>query len=445
MPYPQAAAEDARRLAADAGLTLPDDVTEPYDVLAWVFRESVRCPFEKGKRTEDEGKSDPPSPKAEKTERFRACACLSPEERGAYAEKCLGLYREQYKEDDAVIIRHLVYRPEWVVPEGRDDFMPLSAVKTDWPGTDWIGKKPSVPYLPSPKEGYVKNRIRSTPELRRSLFDASLVGFDGAEGDVRRGDVTLKLLRGNYYDFQDTCEVLVYETTYAARYRNGDDTFSHFLLPDNMPARAAVGDLFDTSGRFAGIGVNAVTLLYHVQGESTPLMLLHHRGELSVAENAGTWSVIPAGSWTPVGKDEPNDFDALPVNTVYREFAEELLGVEEAEQLGEPQLLDDRLLRQPVVLLGFGFEPLSTKLELMAALQMDLNDPDTRVLLGGNADRAGLERFFREHANYEGTLTMLPFTRPYLNQYRRDVRSAPVLREIMAILLEHYDRFAALP
>ncbi|MBR6952087.1 MAG: hypothetical protein IKH56_10245 [Oscillospiraceae bacterium] len=444
MPYPQAAARDALQLAADAGLIPPADVTEAYDVLAWVFQRSVECPFEKGARPEKTETGRSPTFREKLALRFPACVRLPAEERGAYAEKCLDLYRKMYeKKSSSVRIRHLIYRPEWVTPADSDRFLPLSAVKTDWPGTRWTGVRPVVPCLPDPGSGYVKNRLRLAPELCGKLNNDQLVGFAGAEGDVRRGDVTLKLFRGTYFDFQDSCEVLVYETTHAARYRNGDDAFSLMVLEDSMPARNAVGDLFATSGRFAGIGVNAVTLLYRVRGESAPLMLLHHRGERSVAENAGTWSVIPAGSWTPIGEDEPDDFDALPVNTVYREFAEELLGVEEAEQLGVPQLLDGRLLRQPVVLLGFGFEPVSTKLELMAALQMDLADPDTRALLGGSMDRAELEAFFR--SNYEGTLKLVPFTRPYLKQYRRDVRSAPVLKEILAILEEHFDHFAQLP
>ena len=445
LPYPQAAADAALQLAADAGLTPPDGVTEPYDVLAWAFRESVRCPFDKVVRPEKVKRSRDPAPKERKIQQFRNCVILPAKERGEHAQQCLSLYREIYKDDPHVVIRDLIFRPEWVVPKGCNDFLPLSAVKTDWPGTPWSGRKPRVRCLPRPGDGFVKNKRLLTPSLCRKLTDDPLVAFAGAEGDIRRGDLTLKLVRGSYFDLQDTCEVLVYETTVAARQGRGDDAFSPFLLSADMPARAAVGDLFDTSTRFAGIGVDAVTLLYHVQGENGPLMLLHHRGERSVSENAGTFSVIPAGSWTPVGEDEPDDFDALPVNTVYREFAEELLGMPEAEQLGEPRLLDSRLLRQPVVLLGFGFEPLSTKLELMAALRMDLADADTRALLGGKADRVGLEAFFREHANYEGSLTIVPFTQDYLRQYGGDIGSAPVLREIMTILEEHYDHFAALP
>ena len=441
---PKASAAAARRLAVLAGLAPPDDLTDPYDVMTWAFRQSMLCPPHTGELIPDADPSN--DTKEDLIRQFHTCASMTAEDRGRYADGCLSYYRQRFaKADPSVVVRNLIYRPEWVVPKDCNEFMPLSAVKTDWPGPRWTGRVFPVPCLPEPSAGYVKNRQRHSPDTRGKLFNADLVGFAGAEGDIRQGNLKLNVSLGKYFTFMDTCEVLVYETARAALYWEGSDPFSPETLPDAMPARHASIDLFDASNRFAGVGVDAVTLLYHVQDESTPLMLLHQRGERAVAENAGTLSVIPAGSWTPVGGDDAAGFDGAPVNTVYREFAEELLKVPEAEQLGVPQLLDSRLMKQPVVLLGFGFEPLNTKLELMAALQMDLADEDTRALLGGNADRAGLEAFFRANANYEGTLRLIPFTQDYLRQYRNDIRSAPVLREIMTILEEHYDRFAALP
>ena len=170
-----------------------------------------------------------------------------------------------------------------------------------------------------------------------------------------------------------------------------------------------------------------------------PILLLHHRSG-KVAECFGAISAVPAGSYQPVGMELRSPFNRDMANTIYREFGEELLNIEEFSHLGDELVLEEKYRRWPVMLLGMGFEPMNNKIEVMSAMQIDMDDPENRDLFGGNWTLEGLKQFFR--TNYEGTLIMAHFNEHILRQYEQDPRTTPVGKEILSILLDHVEYFS---
>ena len=159
-----------------------------------------------------------------------------------------------------------------------------------------------------------------------------------------------------------------------------------------------------------------------------------------MAECFGAISAVPAGSYQPVGMELRSPFNRDMANTVYREFGEELLGIDEFGHLGDELMLEEKYRQWDVLLLGFGFEPLNTKIEVMTAMKIDMARESNRELFNGQYSLEGLKQFFR--TNYEGNLLMVPFSEPSLRQYHQDSRTTPVGKEILAILLDHFDYFA---
>ena len=226
-------------------------------------------------------------------------------------------------------------------------------------------------------------------------------------------------------------------TTFAAQIANKPNTIFE------------IRDVFDLSNRFAGIGVNNASILYNVEmpedarDPDSPMvkkhiLLLHHRSG-QVAEGIGSIHVVPAGSYQPVGVDIRSDFNVQMANTVYREFGEELLNIDEFFHLGDEEVLEEQYRRWKVILLGMGFEPLNTKVEMLTAMKVDLEDPENRKFFGGNDTMEGLTQFFSD--NYEGKLTLVPLEKKTLHQYQSDPRTTQSGKEILTIMLEHLNFF----
>ena len=140
-----------------------------------------------------------------------------------------------------------------------------------------------------------------------------------------------------------------------------------------------------------------------------------------------------------MGVDIRSDFNVQMANTVYREFGEELLNIDEFFHLGDEEVLEEQYRRWKVILLGMGFEPLNTKVEMLTAMKVDLEDPENRKFFGGNDTMEGLTQFFSD--NYEGKLTLVPLEKKTLHQYQSDPRTTQSGKEILTIMLEHLKFF----
>ena len=388
-----------------------------------------------------------------RTRNFRMANEVSPEDRGAYAEHSLDLYREYYADQIAkgeVTVRHLVYRPQWVQQPGNDNFMTMNDMPVTVSETFWESAPPAAKFLPYPRDGFALNKKYQLGG-KTLLFNGKLYALEGFTGDINKGDLAVTVKNGGYFDLLDTCEYLVYEMSYARKIKRKKPPYSlrkpAFLSV--LPGRSRQADVFDLRNRFAGIGVNNATILYNVEMHKDlrdptsprikrPVLLLHHRSG-QVAEGIGSIHVVPAGSYQPVGVDIRADFNVQMANTVYREFGEELLNIDEFFHLGDEEVLEEQYRRWKVILLGMGFEPLNTKVEMLTAMKVDLEDPENRKFFGGNYTMEGLTQFFSD--NYEGKLTLVPLEKKTLHQYQSDPRTTQSGKEILTIMLEHLNFF----
>jgi len=375
---------------------------------------------------------------------FGMISDFSPEDRGEYAEHCLDLYGRLYAEAIArgeMTVRDLVYLNTWVQRPDNDRFMHLNDVEVVISDTKWDRLPPVTRFLPYPNEGYAANK-KDFLQGRGLLFNGKLFALERQGGDVNDGTLHITVKNGGYFDFLNTCEYLLYEVVHARKIKRSQPPFSLGAFSP-LPHRTRQADVFDLDNRFAGIGINNATLLYNVgleDGRTENFILMHHRSS-KVAEGIGALHVIPAGSYQPVGLQNDSAFNRNMANTVYREFGEELLGIEELYHLGAEELLDMRFEQWPVLLLGMGIEPLNTKIEVLTAMQIDMSVPSSREMFGGAHTLDGLARFF--HTNYEGNLILVPLHRANLEQYQRDPRTTPPGKEILSILLDHEGYFAA--
>lgn len=377
---------------------------------------------------------------------FGTVSDFPPEDRGEYAQECLEMYRTRYAEAierGEVVVRDLIYPRTWVQSADDDSFMRLTDLPVEISNTKWEKHPPFAWFLPYPGDGYAANK-KDVQSGKSLLFNGRLFALESVRGDIRNGTLRVTVKNGGYFDFLNTCEYLVYELSYARRIRRKKPTKGLHLF-SGLIHRYRQAEILDLSNRFAGIGINTATLLYNVElenGRKENYILMHQRSN-RVAEGIGAVHVIPAGSYQPAGLHIHTPFNADMANTVYREFCEELLGIKELYQLGDEAMLDPKYRRWNVLFLGMGIEPLNTKIEVLTAIQIDLDDPENRDMFGGKHTLEELQKFFR--TNYEGTLMMVPLNAPNLRQYQRDLRTVPPGKEILSIILEHEAYFDRCP
>ena len=388
-----------------------------------------------------------------RTRNFQMANEVSPEDRGAYAEDSLDLYREYYTDAIArgeVAVRHLVYRTAWVQQPGNDDFMMLNDLPVTVEESLWERKPPAPRFLPYPRDGFAQNKKYQLGG-KTLLFNGKLYALATVQGDVNQRSLAVSVKNGGYFDLLDTCEYLVYEMSFVRKILRKKPPYSlkKGLRRPVLTNRARQADVFDLSNRFAGIGVNNATILQNVEMPENPrdpdsrivkrnVLLLHQRSG-KVAEGIGSIHVVPAGSYQPVGADLSSEFNVQMANTVYREFGEELLNIDEFFHLGDEEILEEQYKRWKVILLGIGFEPLNTKVEVMTAMKINLDQEENRRMFGGHQTLEGLKGYF--HDNYEGTLVYVPMEKKTLHQYQTDPRMTQSGKEIMAIMLEHLEYF----
>lgn len=258
-------------------------------------------------------------------------------ERYEYAAESLRYYRERFQGIRGAVADQVLFQEGWV--QKRDDpyFLPLGAVRLNLPGpgSAGYGTAAAIPAVvsPTPKEGYAEN---AKFHCEVNLMNLPLYGLGGVhvEGSGRKKQVTLDIVKGRYYDFYDTCEVLAAEMAYCRRIQ-----MERHPAGGPLPMRDRQSDVFDFTNRFVGIGINALTILQNVEdddGRSSSYFLLHRRSASGVAEGANSYHVVPAGSYQPATVEFPALVDASDRNlnsTVVREFGEELLGIEEFADL----------------------------------------------------------------------------------------------------------------
>jgi hypothetical protein len=225
------------------------------------------------------------------------------------------------------------------------------------------------------------------------------------DADLAGEDPHLTFTRGRFFDGVDVGGPAAHEFAAAEIEGRSDQRL-----------RQAIGAPWDPAGRPGAIAAGALTLR-HDRAAGTASFPLHWRDPARVGHAGGMYQVIPVGIFQPSGEapwNEANDFDLW--RGMLREFAEELLGVDEDHGSERAPIDYDRWpfaramtdgLRDGQIrawCLGLGADPLTFALDLLTVVVIDA--PLYDDLFGELAER-----------NAEGTvLKPRPFDEPTITE-----------------------------
>ncbi len=390
-------------------------------------------------------------------------------------------YKEIYKEKLSPSYG-LVIDKNWVVYDDKvkinsiDDLIPLSDIKTEVEEVKNEIKIPSLKIYPNhnkfsrnkEEQTFVYNFLKYN-ENNTHLFNGKLY----AAKEVKKDQNKIKLIvhRTDYYSFLNTCRAL--ELLYETKEKQ-----SKFDL-----------DILDLTNRYAGVGVNALTIIKNVRKRTDPskkrnYFLIHERSD-KVMESPNKIHVVPAGSYQPITsidrmmgiKDDSAAFNRDMANTVYREFCEEILNTNHMSEINSHKLLIEstdyqfckRFLK--TYYLGLGLEPYNTKMEVLALAVIDIDEILTekdselitkfidehkiinntiKSLKDGEKfeDKINLdlissiiknEEEVKEYIYHEGVIKLEKLSKAMFEQYYSDNHTTPSAKEIFGFLYEHFD------
>ncbi|GAA3662602.1 hypothetical protein GCM10022267_56000 [Lentzea roselyniae] len=256
-------------------------------------------------------------------------------------------------------------RPEWMrlVP------FDLADVKIEWldESFDDVAKFRRA-------SAKVLDKIQIAPITRYSTALIEIAGltrlFDGViyrlvDVELTADSKRMVFTRSTYFADLDTSEVLAFEAQTSRR----------------RSYRRRLRDPFDFRKRVAGLGIDTLTI--RRDGERAGFFLLQ-RDPKNVVNNASMIGVIPAGEFTPSdvsGEAVSRDLDLW--KNIMREYAEEMLGVPDAQGQGgrwidyasESPYWELEMARATgqlqVKVLGLGVDPLPWKTELLTVCVID--------------------------------------------------------------------------
>jgi hypothetical protein len=194
-------------------------------------------------------------------------------------------------------------------------------------------------------------------------------------GDVGAG--RLELGPGRYFDSMSVSEALAHEFAAAM-----EESAGGLVGMEQLPLRAAVGDLCDLTRRPVSVAITTLTL--RRTGPAEASFLLHWRDPAKVTHAGGMYQVMPVGIFQP-GDDNPASVhhDLNLWHGMVREFSEELLGEsEDYSRFGSPiryqewpffeQLTAARSAGQVCTwALGLGVDPLSLVADVLTVAVFD--------------------------------------------------------------------------
>jgi transcriptional regulator with XRE-family HTH domain len=162
------------------------------------------------------------------------------------------------------------------------------------------------------------------PRLFENRSAWRLLAVDQPGRGLRFGDTA-------FFAAVDVNEVLAHEMAYVSLDEDGRPVGAPHLR--ELPYRRLVGDPFDLARRPVIVAVSTLT----IRAGAPPTFLLHRRDPRSVAMAGGMLQVIPSGIFQPssvLPAAVHADFDLW--RNLQREFAEELLGLDELDGGGQP-------------------------------------------------------------------------------------------------------------
>lgn len=180
--------------------------------------------------------------------------------------------------------------------------------------------------------------------------------------------------------------------------------------------------------------------------DATCSMFLLHKRSDKVTTNPNQIHVVPSGSYQPATVKDGDSADLIQeslkkaenlMSTVEREFIEEILGKEEADDLYDNEVLKKygiETILKDTYLLGVGFSPLATHVDVFAISVIDSNSSN----MGNNVK----EIMSNIQGNFEGKVFLKPFNKHELNQCLQQNNASPSLKAMFRIIVNDYENIA---
>ncbi len=299
--------------------------------------------------------------------------------------------------------------------------------------------------LPETTQTYSTNVRR---HLKKVMFNGELYAISriAPVEDVSTGTIhpRFTLYRSDYFSYFNTCEYISH--------------FNSQRIDEGYSPRPV--DLGDYGNRIVAAGICTLTIIRNLKdgsGTAGDYFLVHHRSE-ELAEASSTISMIPAGSFTPLVISMPKGTEegAFIVANVRREFEEELFGHSEVEYPDKYRPYDFKGCDRHYFL-TMGFDPLSTKIEMITLMTLDASNDDFWSLIDAECRRMGrslpeedrnldgLNRFLNESKSSEGkSIQIVKYTKDNLSRFSDNMKAMPVFREAMAVMKEYHGRYEEL-
>ena len=280
----------------------------------------------------------------------------------------------------------LLVRSGWILSAP----LPLDAVRLDWVEPAVPESRLSAVFEPARRvtrrywtrsneyrdtyHDVIERLEKPDPRLFFNGSSFRLLEVNATAGDVslEKFPVTLTFTAGRYFDALDTTDVLGYETATLSLSPRGRDAAR--MMRGRY--RTWLGSPFDLQRRCGIPGVNTLTIR---RGPPVPTFILHERNLQKVATSQGVIHVAPAGEF------QPRDLSSLAGvvdldlwNNVMREYAEEFLGLGEAQgqsiEMQQSRRLDEVMSALndaraaggiSTWFLGIGMDPLTWKPEIL--------------------------------------------------------------------------------
>ena len=399
------------------------------------------------------------SRKDERKESLINTYALENKNRYDYSSKMLTAYKQLYSENklDSCgnkidMQAHLVTFEGWCFPPGCRDMENISCKFVENTNTDeqiWDSRFVSGRWhlYPDRYDTYAHNIAIS---VGKTVFDGPALNL--VDYDVK-DNIEMTFSKTSYLHFYNTCGSIIASSIYRI---HGKSQRSDARTQDaecNREAASMCIELNDRSRRTASIGLCILTVIRNVDGAD---FFLVHRRSNKLAEAAGMTSVIPAGTLEPIhgnsleelkehyeGSEEPEK--NILVENANREFREEVFGFPE---FGLPDNMTFKKLRGKYWYLGLGYDPLSTKVEMMGVMELECSDliedynelleqrnMKTTVPPTGEGKKPDYDQLCQIlEGSPEGEVELMRFNRATLRDLERDRKGMPVFREIMRIV-----------
>jgi hypothetical protein len=323
----------------------------------------------------------------------------------------------------------LLGQPSWLpaAPLGLED-VTLAFRESPRPDGRVAGELTKVTRTES---GDTYSSLLARHDLHPGMFDGALYRLTSA--DASGGGFALGFAESTYFDFLDTSEVLAFEA--MRRSEQGQPVL-------DGPYRQSLGLPWDFGNRVASLGVSTVTIRRDAAGATFFLQL---RDGTQVAHNRSRLGVTPAGEFAPSDLTREAVREDLEIwRTVVREYAEEFLGLPEAQLMGGRSIDYEHDTpygelhraraegRLTIRVLGLALEPLTWKPNLLTVCVIDA---------------PVFDEVFREMvaSNEEGVLVTgrqklgIRFDQATVEEYLDDARLTPVAHGCLTLAWRHRD------